>query len=91
MVSRLPAFLLNLPFWGPVPCAFTPHGGSPETVPATSIDTQALYGLECRWLADSALQWKSARIPWFERIQEKGSARHRDAGSSSRGGGWRGS
>ena len=48
---------------------FTPHGGSPETVPATSTDTQALYeDLECRWLADSALQWKSARIPWFEDI-----------------------
>jgi len=57
-----------LSFWGPVPYAFTPHGGSPETVPATSTDTQAVspQDLECWWLADSALQWKSARIPWFE-------------------------
>jgi len=45
IVSRFASLnLLNLPFWGPVPCAFTPHGGSPETVPATSTDTQALYG-----------------------------------------------
>ena len=57
-----------LSFWGPVPRAFTPHGGSPETVPATSTDTQAVspQDLECWWLADSALQWKSARIPWLE-------------------------
>jgi len=37
------ANLLDFSFGSPVPCAFTPHGGSPETVPATSTDTQALH------------------------------------------------
>jgi len=66
--SCVRSWKLPLSFWGPVPCAFTPHGGSPETVPATSTDTQARppQGLECWCLADSALQWKSARIPWFK-------------------------